>query len=498
LLRGRRRGSARLRLRPRGCHQDRGRRRRRERDRHHRGPHGRPARRKGPRLRRSVPLQPRPAAGDAGAGQRPGGGAGQRRGAVRGPGHAVRLLRRGAGDAGRRRLGRPQQADQLPLGRRARSRLPHRKPLGERPRGARRGSRDRARRRGIALPPLPQADRPPARPGAPGEGDGEPPHAVRGSGLGHGAGARGPGEPGPLRRQRGDRGLRPVRRAGVGNALGPAPGRARRRPHRGLGRPQLHGARRAGLRLSLTLTLQEDRMNAVRFRRLLAAVPLLVLAFALPAAADNEKGFKLSDPTGDDKGPGTYTYPTAAVYKPGSFDITEFEVVPGANQTEFRISVRTRIEDPWDSPAWGGNGFSVQMAFIHIDTDHKKGSGVQDGLPGTNVRFSEDEAWDRVIIVSPQGATRVSSEVGLKASQWKDKIIVPKVTRAQGKTLIAVVDNAQLGGPPQTTWGYQVLMQSNEGFPDKKDLLTRKVNEFEGQHRFGGGSDYDNDPHVMD
>ena len=39
---------------------------------------------------------------------------------------------------------------------------------------------------------------------------------------------------------------------------------------------------------------------------------------------------------------------------------------------------------------WGGNGFSVQMAFIHIDTDHKKGSGVQDGLPGTNVRFSED------------------------------------------------------------------------------------------------------------
>ena len=239
-------------------------------------------------------------------------------------------------------------------------------------------------------------------------------------------------------------------------------------------------------------------MNAVRFRRLLAAVPLLVLAFALPAAADNEKGFKLSDPTGDDKGPGTYTYPTDAVYKPGAFDITEFEVVPGANQTEFRISVRTRIEDPWDSPAWGGNGFSVQMAFIHIDTDHKKGSGVQDGLPGTNVRFSEDEAWDRVIIVSPQGATRVNSEVGLKASQWKDKIIVPKVTRAQGKTLIAVVDNAQLGGPPQTTWGYQVLMQSNEGFPDKKDLLTRKVNEFEGQHRFGGGSDYDNDPHVMD
>jgi hypothetical protein len=41
-------------------------------------------------------------------------------------------------------------------------------------------------------------------------------------------------------------------------------------------------------------------------------------------------------------------------------------------------------------------------------------------------------------------------------------------------------------------------MQSNEGFPAKTDLLTRRVNEFEGQHRFGGGTDYDNAPFVMD
>ncbi len=41
-------------------------------------------------------------------------------------------------------------------------------------------------------------------------------------------------------------------------------------------------------------------------------------------------------------------------------------------------------------------------------------------------------------------------------------------------------------------------MQSNEGFPDEADLLTRKVNEYEGQHRFGGGNDGDCDPHAMD
>ena len=41
-------------------------------------------------------------------------------------------------------------------------------------------------------------------------------------------------------------------------------------------------------------------------------------------------------------------------------------------------------------------------------------------------------------------------------------------------------------------------MQSNEGFPADEDMLTRRVNEFEGQHRFGGGNDYMCDPHVMD
>ncbi len=236
-------------------------------------------------------------------------------------------------------------------------------------------------------------------------------------------------------------------------------------------------------------------MRQTTFRFLLASALLLRAAAALAAAPL----VTIPDPVGDDDGPGTYKYPTDAVYKPGSFDMTEFQVVPsGSDQVEFRVTVRARIEDPWDSAAWGGNGFSVQMVFIHIDTDHVKGSGVTQGLPGTNVRFAEDEAWDKVVIISPQGPTRVNSEIDQKCPQWKDRIVVPKITRASGKTLIAVVDAKQLGGMPKPTWGYQALMQSNEGFPAKGDLLTRKVNEFEGQHRFGGGSDFDNDPHVMD
>lgn len=248
--------------------------------------------------------------------------------------------------------------------------------------------------------------------------------------------------------------------------------------------------------------------NQSKLHNFLGFLPIATLALGAGCAATGgaaggasapEGGVALEDPSGDDKGPGTYVYPTDQVYLPGSFDLRSFEVEPKGSTVEFRITVGRQIEDPWDSQAWGGNGFSIQMAFIHIDTDHQPGSGATTGMPGTNVTFSEEEAWDRVVIISPQGPTRVNSEVDAKvAPDVQDRVVVPTLTRSAGRTLIAVVNTADLGGEPQPSWGYQVLMQSNEGFPAKTDLLTRKVNEFEGQHRFGGGTDYDNDPHVID
>jgi len=231
-------------------------------------------------------------------------------------------------------------------------------------------------------------------------------------------------------------------------------------------------------------------------RKLLSTLlAMALLGLFLPAALAD---VTIADPKGDDKGTGKYTYPTDAVYKKGSFDITSFEVKEKGDEVEFLIGVNAKIEDPWNSKAWGGNGFSVQMAFIHIDRDHKPRSGHEAGLAGTNVKFAEESWWDKVIIVSAQGATRVNSEVDLKAKEVKGDVIVPIKTSARGKSLVALVKKSDLGGAPAKGWGYQVLMQSNEGFPAKTDLLTRKVNEYEGQHRFGGGTDYDCDPHVVD
>ena len=211
---------------------------------------------------------------------------------------------------------------------------------------------------------------------------------------------------------------------------------------------------------------------------------LTAFALALVLTAQATAQVKFEDPTGDDNGPGAYVYPTDAVYTGGSFDLTGFELkVKGKNATA-EVTVNSNLEDPWGM----GVGFAVQMVFIYIDTGE---GGHSEGLPGTNTKFAEGSEWDKCIILSPQTAARVKEEVGAKAEAMADDIIVPARTTGRVKL-------AEIGEGDPKTWGYQVIMQSNEGFPADTDLLTRKVNEYEGQHRFGGGTDYDCDPHVMD
>jgi carbohydrate-binding DOMON domain-containing protein len=226
-----------------------------------------------------------------------------------------------------------------------------------------------------------------------------------------------------------------------------------------------------------------------------ASLAWAVLAGAIVAAPVAAQEVSFKDPIGDDNGPGGYTYPTDAVYKSGSFDLTGFRLKEKGKKATLEVDVNSTLEDPWSM----GTGFSVQMIFVFIDTDGKEGSGFTDGLPGLNVKFAPSSAWDRCVILSPQPQGRVKSEIEAKVpADMRKALIVPVKVRGAARTISATIDAADLGSGDPASWGYQVLMQSNEGFPAKTDLLTRKVNEYEGQHRFGGGNDQDCDPHVMD
>jgi carbohydrate-binding DOMON domain-containing protein len=224
----------------------------------------------------------------------------------------------------------------------------------------------------------------------------------------------------------------------------------------------------------------------------------LALLFSTSAAA---APVSFKDPKGDDFGPGTYTYPTNAAYKKGSFDLVEFEVKEKGADLELTFTVAAPIEDPWDSAKWPtpGNGFSLQMFHVYVDVDGKPGSGEQNALPGMNATFADDARWEKAIIVSPQANKEILSRVDQKAKAAKDKIILPKKVTAKGKKVTAIIAKADLGVDPAKA-GWQVLVASNEGFDKEANngILTRVVNEFEGDHRFGGGDDSDVDPNFVD
>lgn len=224
-----------------------------------------------------------------------------------------------------------------------------------------------------------------------------------------------------------------------------------------------------------------------------------LLVFLLAAQPALAGGVVLEDPKGDDDGPGTYVYPTDPAYKKGSFDLTKVEIKDKGDKLQIKVHLKVKLEDPWKSRDWPtrGNGFSLQMAFLFVDQDHKKGSGHAEGIPGLNVRFKDDARWEKVVIISPQGNTRLKSEINTKAKGLKADIVLPIKVKVSGKKIIATVSKKDLGDP-QAGWGYQLVVQSNEGYPAKDALLTRPVNESRGEHRFGGGRDDNCDPHVID
>ena len=220
----------------------------------------------------------------------------------------------------------------------------------------------------------------------------------------------------------------------------------------------------------------------------------VLLGVVHTAQAFDPKNIVLKDPSGDDNGPGTFKYPTKSDYTKGSFDMTELTITDKGKNLEFKVTFRAKIKDPWKSKSWGGNGFSLQMVQVYIDT--KKG-GNRSALPGINVKFPKGQAPDKVVFISPQPKAKIISEVKAKKKKMLKRLVVPIKTYAQGNQIVAVVKKSDLG-KPNKRWGFQAIVQSNEGYPSANSVLARKVNEYEGEHRFGGGNDYDCDPHAID
>jgi carbohydrate-binding DOMON domain-containing protein len=201
------------------------------------------------------------------------------------------------------------------------------------------------------------------------------------------------------------------------------------------------------------------------------------------------------DPTGDDHGPGTYTYPTDTVFEKGVFDITDFKVGVSDTDMVFTFTLAGQIKNPWNS----GNNFSVQSLDVYVDKDPGKGTGSRILLPGRNASLMKGDGWDFAVW----------------AEGWTPGLYAPDPTTLEAKPVTGasfkiIVDTAKstismrvpktyFGDGDPTTWGYAAMVMSQDGYPSPGVWRVRDVKATAEQWKIGGGSDTaTNQTRIMD
>ncbi|NPV54009.1 MAG: hypothetical protein HPY71_10855 [Firmicutes bacterium] len=198
--------------------------------------------------------------------------------------------------------------------------------------------------------------------------------------------------------------------------------------------------------------------------------------------------FDMDDPEGDDHGPGSYVYPLHKVFQhDGLFDLIHFSVSYNSEYVYFDSTFK-EITNPWNAP----EGFSHQLINIYIDSVSGEGR-TQTLKPGAQVAFDKRYAWDFQVKVLGWGGSRVFTARDTAESKGVSEGVRAEVL-PQSKTIRVAVPRAILG-EPTSRWRYYVLIGSQDAFGIDD---YRPVMEKPGSWVFGGGSDLDFDPNVID
>lgn len=205
----------------------------------------------------------------------------------------------------------------------------------------------------------------------------------------------------------------------------------------------------------------------------------------LPDLGNTTTILDIVDPTGDDHGPGTYTYPTDTVFGEGVFDITEFKVGVGDTDISFTFTFAGKLTNPWNS----GSNLSLQSLDVYVDKDPGSGTGSRALLPGRNASLAIGNGWDFAIW----------------AEGWTPGVFAPDPTTLEAKSVNGgsfkiIVDTAKstvtlrvprevFGDGDPTQWGYAAVVLSQDGYPAAGVWRVRDVQATAAQWRIGGGAD---------
>ena len=173
--------------------------------------------------------------------------------------------------------------------------------------------------------------------------------------------------------------------------------------------------------------------------------------------------FDLADPAGDDNGPGTYAYPTSPDFKPGAYDLRDFQVYDNGADVIFRVQTS-------DLTPTFGSPLGAQLVDIYVANPAGGDTSTAASFPGRN--YSLVTGWNRLIEVQGFGQRFVDAagttvgSVDIKASA---------ITRY----ITFTVPASALGGTPGPGWSFAVTLTGQDGFsPDQARGFAATAQDF--------------------
>jgi glucoamylase len=159
----------------------------------------------------------------------------------------------------------------------------------------------------------------------------------------------------------------------------------------------------------------------------------------------------VSDPDGDDNGPGTYQYPTSDNFHAGAFDIQRFQVYDAGSDVIFRLKTR-------DLTPTFGSPLGAQLVDVYVHVPGAAPTSTAASFAGRNYAIAPAFAWSRLIEVQGFGqryidANSVPNTLG----------VVSISANAVSRFITFRVSKASLG-TPAPGWGFTVVLTGQDGF----------------------------------
>ena len=228
------------------------------------------------------------------------------------------------------------------------------------------------------------------------------------------------------------------------------------------------------------LFVPDDRTQA----DVLAAEDIEIPPVLLTNPLDGDLVAEWTDPTGDDHGPGSYTYPTAEEFTEGAFDISGFDIYDDGERYRFVYELAGEVTNPFG----GGLGFSLQHCQVYLQTPNASNVPTATaGREGTNVAFKEPYQY-RIVASGYEGQSVVENGAG--------DIVSEDVTVGAYPSLDAIavsVPKSAVGGDLEGASVAPLLFGADPEGPGR----IRQVEAEATETAFGGGT-AESDPAVID